>query len=133
MTDRSIIKTLKQKDKRTTVLYSHLSIRDTTPTSCPLNEIKHFYGHALAQEPLLTESINLQIWQNLPWSSLHYCLINAQEQRKIFLKKYCIITIYILNGHILAQEIYNFGRPFLGQHYYIISLSNRCPGQRADF
>ena len=25
-------------------------------------------------------------------------------------------------------EIYNFGKPFLGHHYYILSLSDPCPG-----
>ena len=29
-----------------------------------------------------------------------------------------------LGGH----EIYNFGRPFLGHHYYILSLSDLCLG-----
>ena len=41
----------------------------------------------------------------------------------------------IMHGHALAQEplpmgsheIYNFGRPFLGHHYYTPSLSEPCP------
>ena len=28
------------------------------------------------------------------------------------------------------HEIYNFGRPFLGHHYYKLSLSDPCPGVR---
>ena len=43
--------------------------------------------------------------------------------------------LYDLYGHTLAQEpfprgseSYNFGRLFLGHHYYIISLSNICMG-----
>ena len=39
--------------------------------------------------------------------------------------------LYDLYGHTLAQEpfprgyeSYNFGRPFLGHHYYILSLSD---------
>ena len=39
--------------------------------------------------------------------------------------------LYDLYRHALAQElcpggheIYNFGRPFLGHHYYILSLSD---------
>ena len=27
-----------------------------------------------------------------------------------------------------GHEIYNFGRPFLGYHYYILSLSDLCLG-----
>ena len=27
-----------------------------------------------------------------------------------------------------GHEIYNFGRPFLGLHYYILSLSDLCLG-----
>ena len=30
-----------------------------------------------------------------------------------------------LGGH----EIYNFGRPFLGHHYYILSLFDVCLGE----
>ena len=26
-----------------------------------------------------------------------------------------------------GHEIYNFGRPFLGHHYYILSLYDLCP------
>ena len=26
------------------------------------------------------------------------------------------------------HEIYNFGRPFLGHHYFKLSLSDLCPG-----
>ena len=42
---------------------------------------------------------------------------------------------YDLYVHTLAQEplvwgheIHNFGRPFLGYHYYILSLSDLCLG-----
>ena len=41
--------------------------------------------------------------------------------------------LYDLYGHALAQEplpggheIYNFGRPFLGHHYYKLSMSDLC-------
>ena len=27
-----------------------------------------------------------------------------------------------------GHEIYNFGRPFLGHHYYILGLSDQCLG-----
>ena len=44
-------------------------------------------------------------------------------------------SLYDLYGHALAQEpcprgheIYNFGGPFRGHHYYILSLSNLCLG-----
>ena len=40
-------------------------------------------------------------------------------------------SLYDLYGHALAQEprprgreIYNFGRPFLGHHYYLVCLIN---------
>ena len=43
------------------------------------------------------------------------------------------VSLYDLYGHTLAQEplprgydIYNFGRPFLGYHYYILSLFDLC-------
>ena len=44
-------------------------------------------------------------------------------------KKYCISTIYMAMPHHnnlcpRGQGIYNFGRPFLGHHYYIISFSD---------
>ena len=32
---------------------------------------------------------------------------------------------HCLRGH----EIYNFGRPFLGHHYYILGLSDLCLGE----
>ena len=45
------------------------------------------------------------------------------------------VLLYDLYGHSLAQEplprgheIYNFGRPFLGHHYYILGLSDLCLG-----
>ena len=34
------------------------------------------------------------------------------------------IRTLALGGH----EIYNFGRPFLGHHYYTLSLSDLCLG-----
>ena len=50
------------------------------------------------------------------------------------------ISVYDLYGHTLAKnpcpgghEIYNFGRPFLGQHYYIHSLSDLCLGIKIFF
>ena len=43
--------------------------------------------------------------------------------------------LFDLYGHAFVQkplprghENYNFGRPFLGHHYYIISLSDQCLG-----
>ena len=32
-----------------------------------------------------------------------------------------------------GHEIYNFGRPFLGHYYYILSLSDLCLGGEKDF
>ena len=40
-------------------------------------------------------------------------------------------SLHDLYGHSLAKkghEIYNFGRPFLGHHNYILSLSDLCLG-----
>ena len=31
------------------------------------------------------------------------------------------------------MAIYNFGRPFLGYHYYILGLSNLCLGAEKNF
>ena len=47
-----------------------------------------------------------------------------------------VFSLYDLYGHTLAQEplsrgvmkIYNSDRPFLGHHYYILSLSDICMG-----
>ena len=46
-----------------------------------------------------------------------------------------VFPLYDLYGHTLAQEpcpggneIYNVGRPFLGHHYCILSLSDLCLG-----
>ena len=45
------------------------------------------------------------------------------------------VSLYDLYGHAPAQEplsrgqeIYNFGRPFLGHHDYILGLSDLCMG-----
>ena len=47
-------------------------------------------------------------------------------------KKYCIYTIWPCpNARTLAprvMNIYNFGRLFLGYHYYTLSLSDLCLG-----
>ena len=50
-------------------------------------------------------------------------------------KKNNAFSLYDLYGHALAQEpcpggheIYNFGRPFLCHHNYILSLSDLCLG-----
>ena len=32
-----------------------------------------------------------------------------------------------------VDDIYNFGRPFLGHHYYILSLSDLCLGVKKIF
>ena len=44
-------------------------------------------------------------------------------------------SLFVLYDNALAQdpypaghEIYNFGRPFLGHHYYILGLSDLCLG-----
>ena len=44
-------------------------------------------------------------------------------------------SLFDIYGHALAQdpcpgghEIYNFGRPLLGHHYYILSVSNLFMG-----
>ena len=33
-----------------------------------------------------------------------------------------------MNACPRGHEIYNFGRPFLDHHYYLLSLSDPCPG-----
>ena len=55
-------------------------------------------------------------------------------EKKIF-KRNNAFSLYDLYGHALAQEpcprgheIYNFGGPFRGHHYYILGLSNLCLG-----
>ena len=58
------------------------------------------------------------------------CLNHVQEYRRIMHFHYMAIWLY---GHALAKnpcpkghEIYNFGRPFLGHHNYILNLSMLC-------
>ena len=37
-------------------------------------------------------------------------------------------TPLLKNPYPGGHEIYNFGRPFLGHHYYIFNLSDLCLG-----
>ena len=57
------------------------------------------------------------------------------ESREEDFKRNYAFSLYDLYGHTLAQEplprgheIYNFGRLFLGHHYYILGLSDLCLG-----
>ena len=57
--------------------------------------------------------------------------LNTEEN----IKSKNAFSLYELFIHALAQkpfprahEIYSFGRPFLGLHYYILSLPDLCPG-----
>ena len=40
----------------------------------------------------------------------------------------CIVTPNIRTLALGVHEIYNFGRSFLGHHYFILSLSDLCLG-----
>ena len=41
---------------------------------------------------------------------------------------------YQKNPYLWVNEIYNFGRPFLAHHYYILNLSYLYPGvEKKDF
>ena len=45
-------------------------------------------------------------------------------------KKNNAFSLYDLYCHVLTSEgheIYNFGRPFLGHHYYTLILYEPCP------
>mgnify|MGYP003692425057 CR=1 FL=1 len=42
-------------------------------------------------------------------------------------------TPYYKNPCPEGHEIYNFGRPFLGNHYYILSLSDMHGSREEDF
>ena len=91
------------------------------------------YGHALAQEPLPGghEIYNF----GRPFHGHHYYILGLSDlclevEEKIFKIMH---SLYDLYGHALAQEplprgheINNFGRPFLGHHYYILGLSDVC-------
>ena len=62
------------------------------------------------------------------------CVICAWEKRRIFLIMHFHYITYIAtpwhkNLYPRAHEIYNFGRPFLGHHYYKLSLYGPCPGE----
>ena len=42
--------------------------------------------------------------------------------------------IYLTTPHRWGHDIYNFGRPFLGHPYYILSLCEICQGvKKKDF
>ena len=47
----------------------------------------------------------------------------------VLIEKKIIYIIYI-NYYNDLHEIYNFGTPFLGHHYYILSLSDQCPREK---
>ena len=42
-------------------------------------------------------------------------------------------TLYRKNPCPGGHESYNFGRPFLGHHHYIYSLSDLCGSKEEDF
>ena len=63
------------------------------------------------------------------------CLFYACGDKRRFLKEIMHFHYNDLYGHTLAQEpltwgleIYNFGKPFRGHHYYILSFSDLCLG-----
>ena len=70
--------------------------------------------------------------------NIMYFVWIIQQSREEDLKKKCIFTIWIIWLHACTpqhkntchrgHEIYNFGRLFLGYHYYILSLCESCPG-----
>ena len=47
--------------------------------------------------------------------------------------EHVIKITYNLNTPPVRHEIYNFGRPFLAHHYYILSLSDPCQGVEKKF
>ena len=66
----------------------------------------------------------------------HHYYIHAWSDLCLGVEKNITISLHYLHGHTLAQEplprrghdINNFGRPILGYHYYIYSLSDLCLG-----
>ena len=61
----------------------------------------------------------------MPWSS-----------EENFFKKYSNSSLFTPKLPPLwvgVHEIYNFGRPFLGHHYYILGLSDQCLGVEKKF
>ena len=97
------------------------------------NNVFPLYDHALAQEPLPPGSWKLQFLGH------HYYTLSLSDlclgvEKKIFKE---IMHFYYMTYMAIPQhknhcpgghEIYNFGRPFLGHHYYIFSLSDLCLG-----
>ena len=69
------------------------------------------------------------------------CLVCVWEHRIRFLKGITSFAIWLIrprrNRGTLAlvgsDEIYNLGRPFLGHHYFILSLPNLCLGEERRF
>ena len=68
---------------------------------------------------------------------VHHCYILSLSDQCLWIEKIFFLndafSLYDSYGHALAQEpcpggnkIYNFGRLFLGHHYYILSLSDLC-------
>ena len=79
-----------------------------------------------------------------PFLCLHNYILSLSEQclgeqRKRFLKQ--IMHFHYMNFMVThvhknpcprGHEIYNFGRPFLGHHYYILRLSDQCLGEETN-
>ena len=86
--------------------------------------------HTLAQKPLSRVIWNLQIWKTLPWSSLHVLSLSEScprvekisEETMHFHYMTNMTTSYFKNPCPGGHQIYNFGRLFLGHHYYISSI-----------
>ena len=75
-----------------------------------------------------------------PFLGHHYYILSLSDlwlgvEKKIFKEYKCnAFPLYELYGHVIAKEplswgheIYNFGRPFVGHHYYTLKLSDPCP------
>ena len=95
------------------------------------------YGHTLAQDPRVMKFTILVNPSLLIITIYRYsvCLIIVWKKRR-FLKELNAFSQYDFYGYaLLAQEplpwgLWNlkFGRPIHSHHYYILSLSDSCPG-----
>ena len=93
-------------NKRPKGVDGHLSIKDSSLTSCQ----KGSYLHISC--PIIEKNKNQQWHRKAALYSLNTIAINVMY-----------IDIHVYRGH----EFYKFGRPFLSHHNYALSLSKSCP------
>ena len=77
---------------------------------------------------------DMQWKRNLYWYRQNVCTSSDRKTRLVTIIAYICTEPSGCKGYIAQEplpgghEIYHFGGPFRGHHYYILSLSNLCLG-----